>query len=134
MATEKIVTKLTGMSIPFRRSGASDFAFASEDAEINSNVILVLTTPLGFLPWRPDFGSKLTTLRHSLDTTILREAARIHIMDALARWVPYVRVIDVRVTSSRATKTMNVALDYEIVRNNTARGPVLSATFVTSGG
>lgn len=120
------------MSIPFRRSGASDFATAMEDAEIRSNVIMTLTTPIGFLPWRPEFGSKLSTLRHNLNSVTLREAARIHIIDALTRWVPYVRVVDVRVTSDRVGRKLSITIDYEIVRNGAGRRQVLSDTFVTN--
>lgn len=132
MATGEVVTKLQGMSIPFRRSGASDFATATEDAEIRSNVVMTLTTPIGFLPWRPEFGSKLSTLRHNLNSVTLREAARIHVIDALTRWVPYVRVVDVRVTSDRVGRKLSITIDYEIVRNGAGRRQVLSDTFITN--
>lgn len=132
MAIGDNITKLSGMSFPFRRSGASDFVSATGDAAIRADIIFALSTPLGFLPWRPDFGSKLSTLRHSLNTTVLREAARIHIQDCLAKWCPYARVLDVDVTPNRDDKTLKISLRYQIIRNNVPVGPELSNTFITA--
>lgn len=129
---EELVPKLRGMSFPFRRTGASDFVVAENEAAVKANVIFALTTPVGFLPWRPEFGSKLSTLRHNLDTQLLRESARIHIQECLARWCPYVRVLDVRVASERTTRTLKVGLDFQIARNGTITGAIVPVSFVTT--
>ncbi len=88
----------TGLIHPFTRT-ESDFASASGDAETLAQVSLVLGTPVGSLPWRPDFGSDLTRLRHKGNNPILRETARVFVDDAIRKWVPFAKLLSVDVTN-----------------------------------
>lgn len=94
-----------GIDTPFRR-GANDFASSEGIDHIRSLVANVIGTRSqadiggesqisGELPWRTDFGSLLHLLRHKNNTVLVAELARVHVADALARWVPQVRFREV---------------------------------------
>lgn len=101
-----------GLIHPFRRTG-SDFASASGDAETLAEVRLVLGTAKGSLPWRPDFGSDLTRLRHKGNNPILRETARVFVDDALRKWVPAAKLVSV--TTDRVSDTTQNQIDIHVV-------------------
>ena len=54
----------------------------------------------GELPWRTEFGSGLHLLRHQKNDALLQELARIHVVDALKRWLR-VRVTSVQISRER---------------------------------
>lgn len=89
-----------GLLIPFRRE-ASDFANGGGIDHLQSMIEAVLGTRAGSeytegeLPWRSEFGSLLHFLRHKNNTDILHELARVYVADALARWIPQIRLKDV---------------------------------------
>ncbi len=120
------IARMRGMSLPFQRTGGSDFTTAEGEALVKANLMFLLTTPIGFLPWRPDFGSRLHELRHSPDTITLRETVRVIISDAITKWLPYVRLDSVDVESKRQTKSLQIKIAYRIVRNGVATGPTIS--------
>ncbi len=99
MAIEKILG--SGLLRPFRRDGKGDFAHAEGSALLNASVGQVLSTRAssqksqGEIPWRPDAGSKLHLLKHSNNTTVTRELARAFVLEAIRRWEPRVRLVDV---------------------------------------
>lgn len=102
----------TGVIHPFRRT-ERDFASATGDAETLAQVSLVLGTAKGSLPWRPDFGSDLTRLRHKGNNPVLRETARVFIDDALRKWVPAAKLVSVDV--ERILKTTQNLIDIHVV-------------------
>ncbi len=120
--------KLKGMSFPFRRNDMTDFPTVGAEESVRQNVQFALTTPLGFLPWRPDFGSRLHTVRHQNDSDILREIVAQMIGECLAKWCPYVRVTRVAVTSP-ARRRLRISISYRLVRNQVAIGPEISHAF-----
>lgn len=95
-----------GLVTPFRR-GSNDFA-AGEDLElVQSMVGQVLGTrgssdfTDGELPWRGDFGSLLHILRHRNNNQATQELARIYVVEALAKWVPQVRIKAVEIEKKK---------------------------------
>ncbi|GEL75694.1 hypothetical protein MVI01_74780 [Myxococcus virescens] len=62
----------------------------------------------GELPWRTSFGAGLSRLRHQSNDAVLGELARVCIRDALARWLPGVQLVQVRVEQSGPLFTLHV--------------------------
>lgn len=91
-----------GVLFPLRRDGKGDFVSSNGPETVRASVALVLTTlcrsgadVLGELPWRTEFGSIMPLLRLRNNDGALRMQARIEVIEALARWIPYIRINDV---------------------------------------
>jgi phage baseplate assembly protein W len=89
--------------IPFRRDKKRDFAVGSGEALLASKVRQALLTEgatarsSGELPWRTNFGSGIALLRHQNNDAVLKELARVHVRDALKRWVPGAELVKLTV-------------------------------------
>ena len=81
-----------GVLCPLRLTSTQDFATASGADLVKSDVMQLLGTVQGELPWRPDFGTRLTRLRHRQNTGALADLARIDVARALAKYEPRVRL------------------------------------------
>jgi len=113
-----------GILTPFRR-GPSDFVNGGGAAFIQSAVSQVLGTVAssdytqGELPWRPEFGSLLHFLRHRKNDATTAELARVYVAEALARWVPQVRLklVDVerKLGPDGEESVLLVRITYDIV-------------------
>ncbi len=113
-----------GILTPFRR-GPSDFVAGGDVAFLQSMIGQVLGTAAssdytqGELPWRPEFGSLLHFLRHRPNNATTAELARVYVTEALARWVPQVRLKDValerKVDSNGEETILLVRIVYDIV-------------------
>lgn len=123
-----------GLLRPFVRDEKNDFANGSGSALIRSAVGQVLGTratsarTVGELPWRPEFGSLLHTLRHSNNNEALKEIAKGFVVDALRRWEPRVRVtgfaININTTTGRED-TLEIVVAYNVIDHNTAGNNVV---------
>lgn len=104
----------TNLLTPFRRDRQRDFASGSGKDLLRSKVLQALLTQgatarsSGELPWRTAFGSGLELLRHHPNDAVLAELARVHIRDALRRWVPEAELVSVQVLRSSATLELRV--------------------------
>ena len=122
-----------GLLRPFRRDRKADFAAGTGEALIRAAVGQILCTMAaseftpGELPWRTEFGSGLHLLRHQKNDALLRELARIHVVDALKRWEPRIRVTSVQITRERdrGENVLAIRLRYAIVARGTSAGGVL---------
>jgi uncharacterized protein len=122
---------LFGLLRPFRRDQKSDFAAGGGVALIRSAVGQILGTigasefTQGEVPWRTDMGSLLRLLLHQRNDAMLQELARVHVVDALRRWEPRVRVTAVRMRRERdqGENVLVMELRYDLV--TTSDGVVL---------
>ena len=120
---------------PFRRDGKSDFAAAGGEAAVRSAVGQVLGTMAasdftqGELPFRTEFGSLLHLLKHQKNDAVLQELARVHVVDALKRWEPRVRVTSVQVTRERQNgeNVLSIRVRYDVIDRQVAGNNVLLA-------
>lgn len=93
-----------GVLSPLRRDRKRDFASGAGADLLASKVVQVLMTrgftprSSGELPWRTAFGAGLDLLRHQRNDAALSELARVHVRDALKRWLPEVELVGVSVT------------------------------------
>ncbi|GEL75684.1 GPW/gp25 family protein [Myxococcus virescens] len=100
--------------VPFRRDRKQDFAAGTETQLLASKVRQVLLTEgatphsTGELPWRTSFGAGLSRLRHQRNDSVLAELVRVYVRDALARWLPGVQLVQIRVEQEAATLTLRV--------------------------
>jgi phage baseplate assembly protein W len=122
-----------GLSIPFRRDRARDWASASGEALVRSAVAQVLGTvgasdfTQGELPWRTEFGSLLHLLRHQKNDVALREMAKVYVQDALRRWEPRIMVTRLdaeRLEDSEGSKLV-LRLRYNVIQRNVPGNQVL---------
>ena len=90
---------------PFQRNGINDFASGDGPERWRSAVGQVLGTRCssefgeGELPWMPEFGSLLHLVKHRNNDMVTAELVRHYASEALARWLPQVKVL--RVTIQR---------------------------------
>lgn len=63
------------------------------------------------------FGSLLHVLRHQKNDAVLQELARIHVVDALKRWEPRVRVTSVQVSRERqdGENVLSIRVRYDLI-------------------
>jgi phage baseplate assembly protein W len=127
---------LRGLLRPFRRDRKADFAAGSGEAFIRSAVGQILGTMAaseftpGELPWRTEFGSGLHLLRHQKNDALLLELARIHVVDALKRWEPRIRITSVQITREwdRGENVLAIRLRYRLIdRGWSGRNAVVEA-------
>jgi phage baseplate assembly protein W len=124
---------LRGLLRPFRRDRKADFAVGSGEALIRSAVGQILGTVAaseftpGELPWNTTFGSHLHILRHQRNDALLQELARIHVVDALKRWEPRIRISSVQINRERdrGENVLAIRLRYSIVARGSAAGGVI---------
>jgi len=104
----------TGLLTPFRRDRKRDFASGSGADLLASKVLQALMTngatprSSGELPWRTAFGAGLELLRHQRNDAALAELARVHVRDALRRWVPEAELVEVAVSREDAKLQLRV--------------------------
>jgi len=107
--------------IPFRRDRKRDFASGAGRDLLASKVMQALMTrgftprSSGELPWRTAFGAGLDLLRHQRNDAALAELARVHVRDALKRWVPEAELVGVSVT--REDTKLQLRVRYRLARS-----------------
>jgi len=115
-----------GLLRPLRRDQKADFAAAGGEQLIRSSVGQILgtigasdNTP-GELPWRTDFGSLLYRLRHQKNDSLLKELARVYVVDALKRWEPRIVVTAVAVDreQSDGENVLAIRIRYDVISAN----------------
>jgi hypothetical protein len=122
-----------GLTRPFQRDGATDFAAAGGEQLVRSAVGQILGTigssdfTQGELPWRTEFGSLLHVLRHQRNDTVLQELARVYVVDALKRWEPRVVVTLVQITRDHrdGENVLAIHLRYNVILTSTPGNNVI---------
>jgi len=124
-----------GLIRPFQRDLRSDWIAAGGEALIRSSVGQILGTMCsseftqGELPWRTELGSLLSLLRHQRNDHLLRELARVYVVDALKRWEPRVVVTSVQVAREHQDEenVLAIRVRYDVISGNTAGNNVIVA-------
>lgn len=103
------VDRLLGYGIlhPFRRDKKGDVANSGGYPLLRSEVGLVLGTrkstarTRGEMPWRPEFGSILDTLRHMKMDQFMDSMAHQDVIGSVRRWLPNIEIISAETESVR---------------------------------
>jgi phage baseplate assembly protein W len=126
-----------GLIVPFRR-GSRDFVQAGGEELVRSSVREILLTRAavgavpGELPWRPDFGSKLWTLKHRKNDELLAEQAYVYVLEALT-WEPRVETVSVEIERDpEALNELTVKVRYRVIEQNVPNNRVVLPEFVES--
>lgn len=125
-----------GLVTPFRR-GPNDFVNGGGIAFVQSMVSQVLGVrcdsdfTTGELPWRTEFGSLAHFLRHKANSPALQDLGRVYIADAIAVWVPQIRLKDVELEKKagpqgeKIKNVLAIRLLYDIIGVNRPGNQVL---------
>lgn len=84
-----------------RACPGGDALCRTEAESIRQSIVLILTTPIGTLPLRPEFGSRLHEFLFRPFTIELAAQLRFLIGEAVARWEPRIAVRDLEVRRER---------------------------------
>lgn len=101
-----------GIIAPFIRDEKLDFRNGCGAALIRASierivgVVCMTDTSHGDMPWRPEFGSLVTRLRHQHADDGTEELARYYVIDAIRIWEPRVSVKDAEVTYTGQIETV----------------------------
>jgi phage baseplate assembly protein W len=85
--------------------GRRRFSWLEGQPALRQRIELVLSTPKGSLPWRPEFGCELWNLLGGPATQDRLVLIRMAVFSALGTWVPQVRVdaVDIQVEPNART-------------------------------
>lgn len=113
----------TGISAPMRRGDGSDFASSSAEDSVYESIAHILGTPVGTYPWNMEFGNRLRELKHKNNTFVLREMARVFVVEAIATWERRARLLSVTVEPAQINPgrfdTLYIRVTYDIISLDT---------------
>jgi len=120
-----------GLITPFRRA-SNDFETGGGVELIKSSLRTILGTvgasgtTLGELPFNQGLGTKLPFIKGTnLDSPEMEELARYHVVDAIRRNEPRVRLKQVRFIKNRENFQLTIKLRYDIIDRNTSDNRVV---------
>lgn len=115
-----------GILRPFQRDNINDYATGTGQVLLESTLGQLLGTRCagngsqGELPWRPEWGCRLYLLRHGTNDAVAAELARQYILEAVAKWLPRVRIGAVRVERPEPAVLL-LAVEYTYMANGTGQ-------------
>lgn len=123
-----------GIITPFRRDQKLDFANSTDVNVVRSNVHTILNvtkasrTTQGEIPFNQKLGSLLIRIRHrNMDSTLVRELAIVHTVEALQENEPRVRVKEVNLIKDRTRFKATIQVIYDIVDITQPGSPIIAA-------
>lgn len=108
----------TGAGSAYAIPGVLDFKAGTNSTLIASKVRQALSTQAfgqgsrGEIPWRPEFGAGITTMRFSALKSSLPAVVSSYVREALERWVPEVTLQDVGVKQDTSIGRLIVRVVY----------------------
>ena len=79
---------------------------------INNAIRNILLTPLGSLPGKPDFGSRINQIPFSLMDHITMDMLKKLIEEAIYKWETRIRIVQTNIESVPEFNKINVTIDY----------------------
>ena len=103
-----------GWAFPFHFDPATGSVATSEFEEnIRQSITVILGTRHGERQMMPDFGCRIHELFFAANTTATARRARRFVEDALSKWEPRIKVIDVRAVADPGG-SIRVDVSYKI--------------------
>jgi uncharacterized protein len=102
---------IQGTAFPFTidpQSGSITWAEGRE--KIRQNIRIILATRIGERPMQRNFGTRLPSLVHDVNSSVLAQIALSQVQEALLQWEPRVLATDVRVEQQESE--LKLALRY----------------------
>ncbi len=103
-----------GLHHPLQLDGSGRLARSFGAEKIRQSVLIILGTERGTRVMRPDFGCALNTLVHAPNNRASANLARNYVMQALARWEPRIKVLQVNVENDNAGGRLLISAHYKI--------------------
>ena len=87
-----------GIAFPFSIDAQTGSVSCTQGREkIRQNIRIILATRIGERPMQRDFGTRLPSLVHDMNRSVLAQIALNQVQEALLQWEPRVLATDVRV-------------------------------------
>ncbi len=103
---------ITGFGFPFRIDSTGGVATASDREKIRQNILLILGTRLGERPLLRNFGTRLPSLAHEPNDSVLAEIIQTQAREALMQWEPRILVTNTSVERNEGTLMLRVNFVY----------------------
>lgn len=131
-----------GVPRPFRRDQKSDYVNVSGTPLVDAAIGQIIGTHAqtgrshGELPWRPEFGSRVHTLRHAPNNAALDDVATAYVAQAIDRWDGRIGVSRSSVERSASESgsgenTLTIRTQYAINTRQTASGVIQNTQTTT---
>jgi phage baseplate assembly protein W len=105
----------TGWAFPVDVDARGRIAMARREADIEQAMRIILLTPKGQRPMRPDFGCDIHELLFAPNNATTSGLAAYYVERALGMWEPRIEVKGVRARPDRENPNrMLIEIDYEI--------------------
>jgi phage baseplate assembly protein W len=102
-----------GLRFPFKTTVQNLFAEPNDVDIINSSIKFILNTPVGDYITLPEFGSLLPNDLFEQNDFVLDSLIKHHVVDALTRWEPRIKVS--RVSTVIDNHEVHLSVDYRLV-------------------
>lgn len=107
-------------------------AVTTESKIYLDRLLTLLSTPIGQRPWNPDYGTDIARALFENDNDFY-VAARVAITDAVARWLPELRVDSLTLEQINEDGYANIAIVVELPNDRLASVSISSAVFGANG-
>ena len=107
-------------------------AVTTESKVYLDRLLTLLSTPIGQRPWNPDYGTDIARALFENDNDFF-VAVRTAITDAIARWLPELRVAALSLEEVNVDGYANIAITVELPNDRLASVSISSAVFGANG-
>lgn len=84
---------------------------------INNSIRNILLTPIGSLPGRPDFGSRINNLLFEQNDAAIKDLVDDYVIEALTKWEPRITITDIRTVNDPKYNTLYIYIYFYYVNN-----------------
>lgn len=114
-----------GWSFPVQLDSRRAIALSRGEQELEQSILIILLTPPGNRPRRPEFGCRIHELVFSPNDSTTAGLAAYYVQQALAQWEPRITVLDVDAASDPdAHERLAITISYEIKATHDRRSLV----------
>jgi phage baseplate assembly protein W len=100
---------IAGLAFPFAIDPQTGgFAWARDREKIRQNIRILLSTRIGERPMQRNFGTRLPSLVHDMNSAVLAQIAITQTQEALLQWEPRVLVTDATVEQQEGELKLNL--------------------------
>lgn len=85
---------------------------------INQSIVHILSTPVGLRFFVPEFGCRINELIFEPNDYILEDMLILYIKEALTRWEPRIKVLEIAPVVIEHNNTVPIHITYNLVNTN----------------
>ena len=115
----------SGWKFPPRLDNRGRIELVHQEQDVEEAIRLILMTRKGERPMRPEFGCDIHTLVFAPNDAATAGLARRYVHEALVRWEPRIRVLEVRAQPDRRNpERLLINVDYQTIVSQQRRNLV----------